>query len=197
MSNGRFHDLFGGPPAAPEGQVEQRHMDVARSIQVVTEEVMLRLASHARELTGEKSLPGGRCALNCVANGLILREQIFERLWIQPAAGDAGGALGAAYCAWYAETKRSPSPAPEWAQRLDARCSAGPGVFGRGDRGGASKLRSGLPATGPGAVARTNGRAAPGGESGRLVSGPDGVWPARAGQPFHPRRCRARRGCSR
>jgi len=79
-------------------------MDVARSIQLVTEEIMLRLARHAREVTGLKNLClAGGVALNCVANGLILREKIFERIWIQPAAGDAGGALGAALAAWYAQ----------------------------------------------------------------------------------------------
>jgi len=103
MTNERFHALLGGPPRAPEAAVEQRHMDVARSVQAVTEEVMLRLARHARELTGESNLClAGGVALNCVANGRILRERIFDRLWIQPAAGDAGGALGAALVAWFA-----------------------------------------------------------------------------------------------
>jgi carbamoyltransferase len=103
MTNERFHALFGGPPRAPEAVVEQRHMDVARSVQAVTEEVMLRLARHARALTGEANLClAGGVALNCVANGRILRERIFDRLWIQPAAGDAGGALGAALVAWFA-----------------------------------------------------------------------------------------------
>ncbi len=102
MTNGRFHDLFGGPPRRPEEPIQQRHMDAARSIQAVTEEVMLRLARHARQLTGQKNLClAGGVALNCVANGRILREKIFERLWIQPAAGDAGGALGAALAAWH------------------------------------------------------------------------------------------------
>ncbi len=102
MTNGRFHELFGGPPRRPEEPIQQRHMDAARSIQAVTEEVMLRLARHARQLTGQKNLClAGGVALNCVANGRILREKIFERLWIQPAAGDAGGALGAALAAWH------------------------------------------------------------------------------------------------
>jgi carbamoyltransferase len=97
MANDKFHRLFGGSPRAPESRLEQRHMDVARSIQVVTGDIMLRLARHAREVTGQKNLcMAGGVALNCVANGQILREGIFERLWIQPAAGDAGGALGAA-----------------------------------------------------------------------------------------------------
>src|SRR5208282_640533 len=96
-TNDKFRRLFGGPPRGPEEKIEQRHMDVARSIQLVTEEIMLRLARHAHEVTGLKNLClAGGVALNCVANGLILKEKIFERIWIQPAAGDAGGALGAA-----------------------------------------------------------------------------------------------------
>ena len=106
MTNDKFHRLFGGPPRGPEEKIGQRHMDVARSIQLVTEEIMLLLARHAREVTGSKNLClAGGVALNCVANGLILREQIFERIWIQPAAGDAGGALGAALAAWHAEAE--------------------------------------------------------------------------------------------
>lgn len=111
MTNEAFYRLFGGPPRGPEEKIDQRHMDVARSIQLVTEEIMLLLARHARELTGLKNLcMAGGVALNCVANGRILRETIFERIWIQPAAGDAGGALGAALAAWHAqeETPRVP-----------------------------------------------------------------------------------------
>ena len=102
MTNDRFHKLFGGPPRQPEEPILERHMDVARSVQAVTQEVMLLLARHAREVTGlpDLCLAGG-VALNCVANGLILRERLFRRIWIQPAAGDAGGALGAALAAWY------------------------------------------------------------------------------------------------
>ena len=102
MTNEKFHALLGGPPRGPEEKIEQRHMDVARSIQLVTEEIMVKLARHAREVTGSKNLClAGGVALNCVANGQILREKIFERIWIQPAAGDAGGALGAAFAAWH------------------------------------------------------------------------------------------------
>jgi carbamoyltransferase len=102
MTNERFHRLFGGPPRRPEAPIEGRHMDVARSIQAVTEEIMLRLARHARALTGQKNLcMAGGVALNCVANGRILEEKIFDHLWIQPAASDAGGALGAALAAWH------------------------------------------------------------------------------------------------
>jgi carbamoyltransferase len=103
MTNEKFHALFGGPPRGPEEKITQRHMDVARSIQLVTEEIMVLLARHAREVTGQKNLcMAGGVALNCVANGIILHEKIFEKIWIQPAAGDAGGALGAALAAWYA-----------------------------------------------------------------------------------------------
>jgi len=104
MTNEKFHKLFGGPPLGPEEKIEQRQMDVARSIQLVTEEIMLLLARHAREVTGQKNLClAGGVALNCVANGRILKEKIFERIWIQPAAGDAGGALGAALAAWHSQ----------------------------------------------------------------------------------------------
>jgi len=102
MTNARFDALFGGPRRQPETPVEQRHMDVARSIQVVTEDIILRLARHARAVTGLPRLClAGGVALNCVANGRIQREKIFEEIWIQPAAGDAGGALGAALAVWH------------------------------------------------------------------------------------------------
>jgi carbamoyltransferase len=109
MTNGRFHRLFGGPPRGREEAIEQRHMDAARSIQVVCEEMMLGLARRARDLTGSENLClAGGVALNCVANGRILREKIFGRMWIQPAAGDAGGALGAALAAWHSKEERTP-----------------------------------------------------------------------------------------
>ncbi len=102
MTNRRFDDLFGGPPRQPEGDLTQREMDIAASIQVVTEEVVMRLANTLHRETGEKHLClAGGVALNCVANGRLLREGPFEKLWIQPAAGDAGGAAGAAAVAWH------------------------------------------------------------------------------------------------
>jgi carbamoyltransferase len=102
MTNQRFADLFGGPPRAPESDLTQREMDIAASIQVVTEEVVLRLARTLHTETGEKNLClAGGVALNCVANGRILREGPFDAIWVQPAAGDAGGAVGAAAVAWY------------------------------------------------------------------------------------------------
>ena len=102
MTNGKFDDLFGGPPRKPESLLTQRDMDLARSIQEVTEEVMLRLARSLQQETGTENLClAGGVALNCVANGRILREGPFKGLWIQPSAGDAGGAVGAALTAWY------------------------------------------------------------------------------------------------
>ena len=102
MTNEKFDELFGGPRRKPESPITQREMDIARSIQVVTEEVVLKLAKSIRKETNMKNLClAGGVALNCVANGRLLREKIFDGLWIQPAAGDAGGSLGAAYTAYY------------------------------------------------------------------------------------------------
>jgi carbamoyltransferase len=102
MTNKRFDNLFGGPPRKPESKLTQRHMDLARSIQEVTEEAMLRMARHVQRQTGQKRLClAGGVALNCVGNGRILRDGPFDEIWIQPAAGDAGGALGSALFAWY------------------------------------------------------------------------------------------------
>jgi carbamoyltransferase len=102
MVNDRFFKLFGGPPRKPEIAPTQKDMDLARSVQEVTEEIILKIARHVKKETGKKYLClAGGVALNCVANGKLLREGIFEDIWIQPAAGDAGGALGAALIAWY------------------------------------------------------------------------------------------------
>ena len=102
MTNSRFDQLFGGPPRRPESEVSQREMDLARSVQEVTELAVLRMAKHIHKETGRKNLcMAGGVALNCVGNGRLLREGPFENIWIQPAAGDAGGALGAALSAWY------------------------------------------------------------------------------------------------
>jgi len=102
MTSRRFHDLFGAPPRKPESPIKQREMDLAASVQEVAELIMLRTARHVRKETGEKNLSlAGGVALNCVANGKILSEGIFDDIWIQPAAGDAGGALGAALFIWY------------------------------------------------------------------------------------------------
>jgi carbamoyltransferase len=107
MTNNRFDELFGGPPRKPESDLTQREMDIAASIQVVTEEVVLRLANTLHEETGESNLClAGGVALNCVANGRLQREGPFENIWIQPAAGDAGGAVGAAAVVWHRYDKQ-------------------------------------------------------------------------------------------
>jgi carbamoyltransferase len=114
MTSKRFDRLLGGPPRPPESELTQREMDLAASIQVVTEEIMLRAATHVHERTGARNLClAGGVALNCVGNGRLLREGPFEHIWIQPAAGDAGGALGVALFIWHQllDNPRSPSPA--------------------------------------------------------------------------------------
>jgi len=113
MTTPKFHELFGGPPRQPESRLSQREMDLARSIQEVVEMCMLRLAKRAHDLTGERALClAGGVSLNCVGNGRILREGPFAEMWIQPAAGDAGGALGAALAIWHhhLESPRTPVP---------------------------------------------------------------------------------------
>ena len=102
MTNNRFAKLFGGPPRKPETEITQREMDIAASIQLVTEEIIMRMANHVYKETNQRNLClAGGVTLNCVANGRLLREGPFEDIWIQPAAGDAGGALGAALSVWH------------------------------------------------------------------------------------------------
>src|SRR5678816_2540162 len=102
MTNRAFNKLLGGPPRKPQSKISQRQMDLARSIQVITEEVLLKMARYAHQLSGSPNLVmAGGVALNCVANGRVLREVPFENVWIQPAAGDAGGALGVALAIWH------------------------------------------------------------------------------------------------
>jgi carbamoyltransferase len=118
MTSPKFHELFGGPPRAPEGLITQKEMDLAASVQVICEEAMLRAARHLHGLTGARNLVmAGGVALNCVANGRLLREGPFENIWIQPAAGDAGGALGAALLAWHHELNRPRQPQAPDAQK--------------------------------------------------------------------------------
>jgi carbamoyltransferase len=106
MTNRAFDELFGGPPRVPETKLTQREMDLARSVQVVCEDIMLRMARTVHRETGAENLClAGGVALNCVANGRLLREGPFKRLWIQPAAGDAGGALGVAQLIWHRHCK--------------------------------------------------------------------------------------------
>jgi hypothetical protein len=102
MTSKKFDKLFEGPPRRRESPITRREMNLAASVQVVTEEIMLKMAHHAHQLTGMKQLClAGGVALNCVGNGRLLREGPFEDLWVQPASGDAGGALGAALFTWY------------------------------------------------------------------------------------------------
>ena len=122
MTSQKFDKRFGGPPRKPEGPITRREMDLAKSLQEVTEEILLRMARYARRVTGKRHLClAGGVALNCVANGKILRQGIFDDLWIQPAAGDAGGSLGAALAIWH-NMLGEPRPAgarvpPEGSQR--------------------------------------------------------------------------------
>lgn len=107
MTNGKFNKLFAGEPRKPESKLTQREMDLARSLQEVTEEIVLRIGKHVHDETGMKNLTmAGGVALNCVANGRLLREGPFENIWIQPSAGDAGGAIGAALIGWYRYSER-------------------------------------------------------------------------------------------
>jgi len=102
MTSNKFHKLFGGPPRKPESKLTQKEMDLARSVQEVTEEIVFKMAKHAKKETGMKYLClAGGVALNCVTNGKLLRSGLFDDIWIQPAAGDAGGAVGCALFTWY------------------------------------------------------------------------------------------------
>jgi predicted NodU family carbamoyl transferase len=118
MTNGAFDELFGGPPREPETKLTQRDLDLARSIQEVTEESMLKMADFAHRETGSKRLClAGGVALNCVGNGRLLREGPFDEVWIQPAAGDAGGSLGIALAIWHrylGKERKSPEALGNW-----------------------------------------------------------------------------------
>ena len=114
MTNRKFDALFGGPPRTSETELTQREMDLAASVQKVTEDIVLKLTRGIAKETGERNLClAGGVALNCVANGILLREKIFDNIWIQPAAGDAGGALGAALSTWYLHYNKERSTSKE------------------------------------------------------------------------------------
>jgi carbamoyltransferase len=114
MTNKKFNALFGGPPRAPETELTQREMDLAASVQKVTESIVIKLAKGIAKETGEKNLClAGGVALNCVANGILSRENIFDNIWIQPASGDAGGALGAALSIWHMHYAKERTVSPE------------------------------------------------------------------------------------
>ena len=188
MTSQKFHDLFGGPPKGLEDLVTQRHMDLARSCQEVTEEIVLKMARHVHKVTGSRNLClAGGVALNCVANGRILREGPYEQIWIQPAAGDAGGALGAALFVWHQLLEK-----PRTRQQTDSQQGSllGPAIRASGDqdvpRPSRSRLqvvrRRKMPARRRGA---SDGRR----QSDWVVPRPDRVWSACARQPQHHRRC--------
>jgi carbamoyltransferase len=118
MTSAKFDGLFGGPPRKPESPLEQRHMEIAASIQQVTEEIVIRSARHVHAVTGMRNLClAGGVALNCVANGKLLREGPYDNIWIQPAAGDAGGALGVALLIWHQLLDKPRQTAPRDSQR--------------------------------------------------------------------------------
>ena len=120
MTNDKFNELFGGPPRKPESALTQKEMDLARSVQEVTEEIMFKLSKHAKQVTGAKYLClAGGVALNCVSNGKLLRNEIFDDIWIQPAAGDAGGALGVAYSVYYNEFKNQRTVDPDKPDKMN------------------------------------------------------------------------------
>jgi carbamoyltransferase len=118
MTSRKFHQLFGGPPRQPDAEITKKEMDLAASIQSVTEEIVLRMVHFAHRQTGSENLVmAGGVALNCVANGKILRDGPFDNVWIQPASGDAGGALGTALFIWYQLLQKTRSPQPQDSQR--------------------------------------------------------------------------------
>ncbi len=196
MTNGRFDALFGGPPRKPESKLSQREMDLARSVQDVTEEVMLRMARTSTGSPGQENLClAGGVALNCVGNGRILREGPFKRLWIQPAAGDAGGALGVAELIWHRHLKqpRTVTPGKDSMKgsylgpsfgdaEIEAFLKSAGAAYRRLER------QSLLDDDGP-AAGRREGR--------RLVPRSDGVRAASAGLTQHPGRSAEPARCRR
>ena len=136
----KWEQLFGVPRRKPESEISQVYMDMALAIQQVTEDIVLRLACTARQLTGCKYLVlAGGVALNCVANGKILRAGTFEDIWIQPAAGDAGGAVGAAYAVWHIHDGNERHFNGQ--HGCDRRLLSGTGILRQGDSPGAAKIR--------------------------------------------------------
>jgi len=126
MTNKRFAKLFDGPPRKPESALTQREMDLARSVQEVTEEIMLRMAKFVKKETSEKNLVlAGGVALNCVANGKLLRSGLFNDIWIQPAAGDAGGALGSALAVYYQHAGGKATPAEKGVDQMGSYLGPG------------------------------------------------------------------------
>ena len=206
MTGSAFEQLFDGPARKPESPLTQREMDLARSVQDVTEEVMLKMARFARRESGLRDLClAGGVALNCVGNGRILREGIFDQLWVQPAAGDAGGAVGVALSLWHrhlGKPRVSPEASGAW-ERPPAVRSTTPTPTLRGwderrvpralfqrrrDRGIPRRPRLRRAAHRSGGDGRPDRGAGRGGKGRRPAAGPYGVRPARAGRPVDHRR---------
>jgi carbamoyltransferase len=200
-----FDRLFAAPARKPESLITQREMDLARSIQVITEEAMMKMANFVHQETGMKHLcMAGGVALNCVANGRILREGPFESIWIQPAAGDAGGAVGIALAIWHRYLGKPRASAESTGAWQSPRANSNNGFANYADGMKGSFLgprdteeqiesflnrgnfpfkkysRAELPEAG--------GATAGGRQHHRLTPGPDGVWTAGPGRPQHHRR---------
>ena len=187
MTNDRFGELFGGPARAPETPIGKREMDLARSIQVVTEEIMEKIARFARAITGKRNLClAGGVALNCVSNGKLVRSKLFDEIWVQPAAGDAGGSLGAALYAWYRVQGNK--------RKTDGRRDAmkggflGPGFTQDQVKGFLDLNELALHRDARRRAQRVPGQGARRREGGGPAPGPDGVRPARIGRPVDHRR---------
>jgi carbamoyltransferase len=184
MTNEAFNELFGGPPREPETKLTQKEMDLARSVQVVCEEIMLRMARTVHRETGMENLClAGGVALNCVGNGRILREGPFKQLWIQPAAGDAGGALGVAQLIWHRHLKKPrtvASPAPF--------AAVGAGSNGNGGRPSAprSTVEPDYASAGGAAVALATTPAMTSVLAAATSHAPDGMRGAYLGPEFSP-----------
>ncbi len=143
MTSEAFHELFGGPPRTPETQLTQREMDLARSVQDACEKIMMHMARTAHRETGMDNLcMAGGVALNCVGNGKLLRDGPFKRIWIQPASGDAGGALGVAHLAWHRDCN-APRTVVPGRDRMNGAIPR-PRVQRRRDRGVPQEQRGGV-----------------------------------------------------
>jgi hypothetical protein len=188
MTNAKFDALFGAPPRKPDDPLTQREMDLAASVQAVTEEAVLRMTRALREETGLENLClAGGVALNCVANGKVLRDGKFKQVWVQPAAGDAGGALGAR------GTGRAPPisrPAAASTPRAGQHAGLLPGaaICPSRHRGAAVGGGREIQRVARRRPDRSHSKPARQRKRGRLVSGPHGIRPARPGRPFHPGR---------
>jgi carbamoyltransferase len=185
MTSEAFNELFGGPPREPETKLTQKEMDLARSVQVVCEEIMLRMARTVHRETGMENLClAGGVALNCVGNGRILREGPFKQLWIQPAAGDAGGALGVAQLIWHRHLKKPRTvarPAP-----LAAAVGSGSNGNGGSPSGPRSVAQRDYASAGGAAVAVATAPALTSVVAAAASHAPDGMRGAYLGPEFSP-----------